>query len=67
MKVLRLKETWNYVGFVRDYCCDSMYLMRGTFSFYSDGRWCLTNEISNVTMEVRFCPFCGEKIEIEGE
>lgn len=64
MKVLRQKTESGYSGFVRDYCCDQMFLMRGTFSFYSGCGYALANEVSGVTMDIHFCPFCGEGIEI---
>lgn len=66
MKVLRIKEGIYYKPFVREYCCDDMRNMRGTFAFGYNGRYYLTSYEGGVRQqEARFCPFCGEKIEIE--
>lgn len=68
MKVLRVKEKEGYSSFVVDYCCDPMHLVRGSFGFNHRGEYCLLmGTLKHTAPLVRFCPFCGEKIEIERE
>ena len=44
-----------------EYCCEGMKRGLGRVVFYKP----MLNSIGTDCLEFRFCPFCGEKIEID--
>lgn len=70
-KILQDQEE-NYENFILNkstkFCCDKLksYCKKFTGWDYNKGRFVIINKITyegNSTVEINFCPFCGEKID----